>query len=169
MNSLEKVAGGHFYISFCPWGGIYEKWARSLRSQRPRLTWKCFAAFDAKAIWMRGDRATIQDFSHVICTQNKTENRVSSTKKTEFLISQCTRSEVHNCQGEWESRLRGWSIAQRSHKASQFPISLSLLPICYSPFLPCSLGSFFVYPSLTEMPTANKLCMSQHKRKLSKR
>lgn len=159
MNSLEKVAGGHFYISFCPWGDMYEKWARSLGRRRPRLTRKGLAA---KAKWMCGDGYNTRRFTCYSHTKQNRESCFLNNKKFLSLDANAVKCITVKENGSW-------SIAQRSHKASLFPISLSLSPICYSPFLPSSLGSSFLYPSLTEMPTANKLCMSQHKRKLSKR
>lgn len=120
MNSLEKIAGGHFYISFCPWGDMYEKWEASLGRQQPRLTRKKTLRSDATAKWKGDDRATIQGASHVIRTQNKKERESCFVWKR----LNAKTSEVHNCQGESKSRLRGRSIALRTHKASSFSLSL---------------------------------------------
>lgn len=75
---------------------------------------------DATAKWIGDDRPTIQGTSHVIQTQNKKERESCFVWKR----LDAKTSEVHNCQGESEARLRGRSIALRSHKASSFSLSL---------------------------------------------
>lgn len=75
---------------------------------------------DATAKWIGDDRATMQGASHVIQTQNKKERESCFVWKR----LNAKTSEVHNCQGESESRLRGRSIALRTHKASSFSLSL---------------------------------------------